>query len=92
MDSGPPAAPWGMASSVTHTGIVIRTMADPVRRQSCWTSSDELEAFTTSDQIDEHYLYVKGGFGTLKLGADDAAHYLLGGSAPGGLQAAFACP
>ena len=44
----------------------------------------ELEAFTTSDQIDEHYLYVKGGFGTLKLGADDAAHYLLGGSAPGG--------
>jgi hypothetical protein len=44
----------------------------------------ELEAFTTSDQIDEHYLYIKGGFGTLKLGADDPAHTLLAGSAPGG--------
>jgi hypothetical protein len=44
----------------------------------------ELEAYTTSDQIDEHYMYIKGGFGTIKMGADDAAHYLLGGSAPGG--------
>ena len=30
----------------------------------------ELEAFTTGDQIDEHYMFVKGGFGTLKIGAD----------------------
>ena len=44
----------------------------------------ELEAYTTGDQIDEHYLYVKGGFGTLKLGADDPAHVLLSGNAPGG--------
>jgi len=44
----------------------------------------ELEAFTTGDQIDEHYMYVKGGFGTLKIGADDPVPVLLGGSAPGG--------
>jgi hypothetical protein len=44
----------------------------------------ELEAFTASDQIDEHYMYIKGGFGTLKLGADDPVPVLLGGSAPGG--------
>lgn len=44
----------------------------------------ELEAFTTGDQIDEHYIYAKGGFGTVKIGADDAAHYLLHSQAPGG--------
>ena len=44
----------------------------------------ELEGYTTSDQIDEHYLYVKGGFGTVKLGAEDGAHYNLHSEAPGG--------
>ena len=44
----------------------------------------ELEAFTTGDQIDEHYMFVKGGFGTLKIGADDPIPVLLGGQAPGG--------
>ncbi len=44
----------------------------------------ELEGYTTSDQIDEHYLYVKGGFGKVTLVADDAAHYNLHSEAPGG--------
>jgi hypothetical protein len=44
----------------------------------------ELEAFTASDQIDEHYIFAKGGFGTVKIGADDGAHYLLHSQAPGG--------
>ena len=34
----------------------------------------ELEGYTTGDQIDEHYLYAKGGFGKVTLGAEDAAH------------------
>ena len=34
----------------------------------------ELEGYTIGDQIDEHYLYAKGGFGKVTLGADDAAH------------------
>jgi predicted porin len=33
----------------------------------------ELEAQTQSDQIDEHYVFIKGGFGRLVLGADDGA-------------------
>ena len=37
----------------------------------------------TSDQIDEHYLYAKGGFGKVTLVADDAAHYNLHSEAPG---------
>lgn len=31
----------------------------------------ELEGYSTSDQIDESYLYLTGGFGSLKLGNDD---------------------
>ena len=44
----------------------------------------ELEGYTTGDQIDEHYLYAKGGFGKVTVGADDAAHYNLHSEAPGG--------
>ena len=43
----------------------------------------EIESFTTSDQIDEHYIYAKGGFGEIKMGAEDAAHYNLHSEAPG---------
>ena len=44
----------------------------------------ELEGCATGDQIDEHYLYAKGGFGKVTLGGDDAAHYNLHSEAPGG--------
>jgi predicted porin len=43
----------------------------------------EIESFTTGDQIDEHYMYAKGGFGEIKIGAEDAAHYNLHSQAPG---------
>ena len=33
----------------------------------------ELEGHTTSDQIDEHYITVSGGFGSLEVGANDSA-------------------
>ncbi len=42
----------------------------------------ELEAFTAGDQIDEHYIYLTSGFGTIKLGAEDAASNLLSANGP----------
>ena len=42
----------------------------------------ELEAETSSDQIDEQYLFVNGGFGQIKLGKDDGAADSLGITAP----------
>lgn len=33
----------------------------------------ELEAFTTSDQIDENWAQVSGSFGTIRIGSDDSA-------------------
>jgi len=42
----------------------------------------QLEASTSNDQIDEHYIYVKGGFGQVILGAENSAAYLMQVSAP----------
>jgi len=42
----------------------------------------ELEGETSSDQIDEQYLFVNGGFGQFKLGKDDSAADSLGITAP----------
>ena len=43
----------------------------------------EIESFTTADQIDEHYVFIKGGFGDIRIGAEDGAHYNLHSNAPG---------
>ena len=40
------------------------------------------DATDTSDQIDEHYIYVKGGFGKVIVGAENSAAYLMQVSAP----------
>ena len=40
----------------------------------------QLEAFTTGDQIDEHYVYLEGGWGRLVVGAENGAAYVAGGS------------
>lgn len=42
----------------------------------------ELEGEQASNQIDEQYLYVNGGFGQVKLGAEDGAAADMGISAP----------
>ncbi|WP_339859205.1 porin [Thalassospira alkalitolerans] len=42
----------------------------------------ELEGETSSDQVDEQYLYINGGFGQLKLGKDDGAADSLAITAP----------
>jgi outer membrane protein OmpU len=42
----------------------------------------QLEAYTSNDQVDEHYVYVQGGFGRLVVGAENAASYLMHYSAP----------
>ncbi|WP_372002995.1 porin [Tistrella mobilis] len=42
----------------------------------------QLEAYTTSDQVDEHYVYFEGGFGRVVLGAENSAPYLMHYSAP----------
>jgi hypothetical protein len=42
----------------------------------------ELEGETSSDQIDEQYLFINGGFGQVKLGKDDSAADSLGITAP----------
>jgi predicted porin len=42
----------------------------------------QLEAYTTDDQVDEHYVYFDGGFGRVQLGAADSAAYLMHYSAP----------
>jgi outer membrane protein OmpU len=42
----------------------------------------QLEAYTSSDQIDEHYVYVQGGFGRVVVGAENSAAYLMHYSAP----------
>ncbi len=40
----------------------------------------QLEAHTTGDQIDEHYVYLEGGWGRLEIGAENGAAYKAGGS------------
>lgn len=42
----------------------------------------QLEASQSSDQIDEHFVYVKGGFGKIIMGAENSAAYLMQVSAP----------
>jgi len=42
----------------------------------------EIEGVTSGDQIDETFLFVKGSFGTVHLGDDDAAAYTMGYHAP----------
>jgi predicted porin len=42
----------------------------------------ELEGETSTDQIDEQYLYVTGGFGQVRLGKDDSAADSMGITAP----------
>ena len=37
----------------------------------------QLEAYTSNDQVDEHYVYFQGGFGKLIAGAENSAPYLL---------------
>jgi len=42
----------------------------------------QMEAYTSADQIDEHYVYVQGGFGRLVVGAENSAPYIMHYSAP----------
>lgn len=42
----------------------------------------QLEAYTSSDQVDEHYVYFTGGFGRLVIGAENSAPYIMHYSAP----------
>jgi len=42
----------------------------------------QLEAYTSADQVDEHYIYVQGGFGRLVVGAENSAAYIMHYSAP----------
>lgn len=42
----------------------------------------QLEAYTSSDQIDEHYVYLSGGFGRLVAGAENSASYIMHYAAP----------
>lgn len=42
----------------------------------------QLEAYTSLDQIDEHYVYVQGGFGRLVVGAENSAAYIMHYAAP----------
>ena len=42
----------------------------------------QLEAYTSSDQIDEHYVYITGGFGRLVIGAENSAPYIMHYAAP----------
>ena len=42
----------------------------------------QLEAAQSSDQVDEHYIYVKGGFGKLEIGAENSAPYKIQTTTP----------
>lgn len=42
----------------------------------------QLEAYTSNDQIDEHFIYVQGSFGRLVLGAENSAAYTMHYVAP----------
>jgi hypothetical protein len=42
----------------------------------------QLEAYTSADQVDEHYIYVQGSFGRLVAGAENSAPYILHFGAP----------
>ena len=42
----------------------------------------QLEAYTSNDQVDEHYIYFTGGFGRLVIGAENSAPYIMHYSAP----------
>jgi predicted porin len=42
----------------------------------------QLEAETCQDQIDEHFMWLSGGFGRVQLGAENSAPYLMGYASP----------
>jgi predicted porin len=42
----------------------------------------QLEAYTTGDQIDEHYAFVEGSFGRFQIGAENSAPYAMHYAAP----------
>ncbi len=42
----------------------------------------QLEAYTSNDQIDEHYVFLDGGFGRLVVGAENSSMYLMHYAAP----------
>lgn len=50
----------------------------------------QLEAYTSSDQVDEHYVYVQGGFGRIVAGAENSAPYIMHFKAPSPSLGVFA--
>jgi len=43
----------------------------------------QLEAYTTGDQIDEHFVFINGNFGRIVIGAENSASYLMHYGTPG---------
>ena len=82
-DSDEPAGTPSRASDrVTHEGEVFFTGETTLDNGIKFGVNIQLEAYTTSDQIDETYIYVDGSFGRILVGSEDSAAYLMHYTSP----------
>ncbi|WP_334130071.1 porin [Sneathiella sp.] len=82
-DSDEPAGTPSRASDrVTHEGEVFFTGETTLDNGIKFGVNIQLEAYTTSDQIDETYIYVDGSFGRILVGSENGAAYLMHYTSP----------
>lgn len=72
----------GVAGNGVEYGFQVQLEASSNGTNIAETDDDGVVSASQQDQIDEHYIYVKGGFGKVIVGAENSAAYLMQVMAP----------
>ena len=74
-DSDEPAGtPSRISDKVTQEGEIFFTGTTTLDNGLKFGVNVQLEAYTSTDQIDETYIFVEGSFGRVLLGSETAPH------------------
>jgi outer membrane protein OmpU len=67
-----------LEASSQPSSVDVNVVQDPNTQEVTTVTS----SVSSGDQVDEHYIYVKGGFGKIIVGSENSAAYLMQVSAP----------
>lgn len=82
-DSDEPAGtPSRISDKVTQEGEIFFTGSTTLDNGLKFGVNVQLEAYTSTDQIDETYIFVEGSFGRVLLGSENSASYLMHFTSP----------
>jgi predicted porin len=73
----PAGTPSRISDRVTQEGEVHFTGSTTLDNGLQFGVNIQLEAYTSTDQIDETYIFIEGSFGRVLLGSEDSAAYLM---------------